>query len=465
MKANKIILMVAAGLSMSMLSGCHLYKKYDLAQEENALVKEYNQALQEAEDSTSVGNLDWRTVFTDPMLQDLIVRALDNNTNLEQSHINVEIAHAQLNGAKLSYLPSVAFAPQGSLSKFHIDGASWGKTYTLPLAVNWEVDVFGKLLNNKRGAQINYERSQAYQQAVRSQIIAGVAHCYYAISTLESQLQLSRKTADLWKENVQVMTDLKEAGRVTQAAVVQSQAQYYSILAQITDIEQGLVQANNSLSLLLNVMPQKWNVQPDATLTLPVKYVAGVPMRELASRPDIKAAELGLAAAYYTTNSARAAFYPTFNISSNGGFTNQLGQAIMNPGKWFISLAASMTAPIFMRGQLTTNLKVAKLQQQTALLGFENAVFSAAADVSNAITAYEKSSEKMRYLQGQVQNLDQALSINRELLALGGYNTTYLEVLTAQQSLLAAQMGELTCRQDQASAIINLYQNLGGGRK
>lgn len=465
MKANKIILMVAAGLSMSMLSGCHLYKKYDLAQEENALVKEYNQALQEAEDSTSVGNLDWRTVFTDPMLQDLITRALENNTNLEQSRINVEIAHAQLKGAKLSYLPSVAFAPQGSLSKFHIDGASWGKTYTLPLAVNWEADVFGKLLNSKRGAEVNYERSQAYQQAVRSQVIAAVAHCYYTISTLESQLQLSRKTADLWKENVQVMTDLKEAGRVTQAAVVQSQAQYCSILGQITDLEQGLVQANNSMSLLLNVMPQKWSISPDATLNLPVQYSAGVPMRELASRPDIKAAELGLAAAYYTTNSARAAFYPSFNISSNGGFTNSLGQAIMNPGKWFISLGASLTAPIFMRGQLTTNLKVAKLQQQTALLSFENAVFSAAADVSNAITAYEKSTEKMKYLQEQVLNLDQALTINRELLALGGYNTTYLEVLTAQQSLLGAHMGELTCRQDRASAIINLYQNLGGGRK
>ncbi len=465
MKANKIIVMVAAGLCMSMLSGCHIYKKYDLASEENALVQEYNRALQQPEDSTAIGNLDWRTVFTDPMLQDLIGQALDNNTNLEQSRLNVEMAHAQLNGAKLSYLPSLAFAPQGNASKFFMDNASWGKTYTLPLAANWEVDIFAKLLNSKRGAQINYERSQAYEQAVRSQIIAAVARCYYTISTLESQLQLSRQTADLWKENVQVMTDLKEAGRVTQAAVVQSQAQYCSILAQITDIEQGLVQANNSMSLLLNVMPQKWSIQPNATLNMPVQYGAGVPMRELASRPDIKAAELGLAAAYYSTNSARAAFYPSFNITGNGGFTNQVGSAILNPGKWFLALGASLTAPLFMRGQLTTNLKVAKLQQQGALLSFENTVLSAAADVSNAITTYTKTTEKMQYLTEQVQNLQQALDINRELLALGGYNTTYLEVLTAQQSLLAAQMGEITCRQDQAAAIINLYQNLGGGRK
>lgn len=461
MKIKNFSLILAASLSVTALSGCGIYKKYDVKDIDSQLVKEYAEALQIQDDSTAFGNLSWRAVFTDPALVDLIQRALDNNKDLRNAKLNVDIAHAQLKGARLSYLPSLAFAPNGAGAKYADNDFSW--TYQLPLAVSWEVDIFGKILNTKRGAEMAELQSRAYEQAVRSQIIAGVAQCYYSISALEAQLKLSRETSELWKESVNVMRNLKEAGRLREDAVVQSLAQYYSIEASITDIELSLHEANNTMSLLLNEMPRKWAVSPDASINVPVMNRTAIPMAELAVRPDVRASEMALASAYYSTASARAAFYPSINITANGGFTNLLGGFVKNPGDWFIQLAGSLTAPIFSRGQNIARLEAAKAQQQQALNNFEYTLMSAAADVSDAMTVYEKSVKKQQWLALQVENLGKAVDITNELLLFDG-STTYLEVLTAQKNLLSAQTAQITTNLTAARSIINLYQNLGGGR-
>lgn len=461
MKIKNFSLILAASLSVTALSGCGIYKKYDVKDIDSQLVKEYAEALQIQDDSTAFGNLSWRAVFTDPALVDFIQRALDNNKDLRNAKLNVDIAHAQLKGARLSYLPSLAFAPNGAGAKYADNDFSW--TYQLPLAVSWEVDIFGKILNTKRGAEMAELQSRAYEQAVRSQIIAGVAQCYYSISALEAQLKLSRETSELWKESVNVMRNLKEAGRLREDAVVQSLAQYYSIEASITDIELSLHEANNTMSLLLNEMPRKWTVSPDASINVPVMNRTAIPMAELAVRPDVRASEMALASAYYSTASARAAFYPSINITANGGFTNLLGGFVKNPGDWFIQLAGSLTAPIFSRGQNIARLEAAKAQQQQALNNFEYTLMSAAADVSDAMTVYEKSVKKQQWLALQVENLGKAVDITNELLLFDG-STTYLEVLTAQKNLLSAQTAQITTNLTAARSIINLYQNLGGGR-
>ncbi len=461
MKIKNFSLVLAASLSVTALSGCGIYKKYDVKDIDSQLVKEYAEALQIQDDSTAFGNLSWRAVFTDPALVDLIQRALDNNKDLRNAKLNVDIAHAQLKGARLSYLPSLAFTPNGAGAKYADNDFSW--TYQLPLAVNWEVDIFGKILNTKRGAEMAELQSRAYEQAVRSQIIAGVAQCYYSISALEAQLKLSRETSELWKESVNVMRNLKEAGRLREDAVVQSLAQYYSIEASITDIELSLHEANNTMSLLLNEMPLKWTVSPEASINVPVMNRTAIPMAELAVRPDVRASEMALASAYYSTASARAAFYPSINITANGGFTNLLGGFVKNPGDWFIQLAGSLTTPIFSRGQNIARLEAAKAQQQQALNNFEYTLMSAAADVSDAMTVYEKSVKKQQWLALQVENLGKAVEITNELLLFDG-STTYLEVLTAQKNLLSAQTAQITTNLTAARSIINLYQNLGGGR-
>ncbi len=461
MKSSRINLVVAAGLSITLLGSCNIYKKFELPTKESALVEQYSKALEQPVDSSALGNLDWRMVFTDPMLQDLINQALENNIDLKNAKLNVDIANAQLRGAKLNYFPSLAIAPSGQGSKFQDAGPmSWG--YTIPAQVSWEIDIFAKLLNSKRGANAGVLQSKAYEQAVRSQIIAAVANCYYSIATLESQLELTRATAENWRQSVEVMKNLKLAGRVNESAVVQSTAQYYGILASIPDLETALVQANNSMSLLLGVMPQKWVVNPSAVLTAPEQMTGAIPMRALASRPDVAAAEMGLAVAYYSTNSARAAFYPGLNITANGGFTNMLGSMITNPGKFFINLGASLVAPIFSRGANIAALDAAKARQQQALNSFENTIMAAAADVSDAMTAYENSQKKAAMLVEQTANLEKSVEYTQELLVYG--TSTYLEVLTAQSSLLSSQMNELSNRLTAAQSVINLYQNLGGGR-
>lgn len=462
MKSSRIAaLALLAAIAAGGLSSCHIYNKFDVATQGKA-GQEYSQALAQPYDSAAIGNIPYRQMFTDPMLQDLIERALAQNVDLQNAMLNVEVARANVLGAKLSYLPSAALAPQGNLSKFHMEGSSWSKTYSIPLSISWEIDVFGKILNTKRGAEASLRMQQDYQQAAHSQIVCGVASCYYSIATLQAQLDLSRETSQLWKQSVQTMRDFKEAGRVTEAAVQQSQAQYLSVLASIKDLESSLVKANNTMSLLLNEAPQVYAIPASARLSAP-EALEGLTLQQLAVRPDVRAAEESLAAAYYTTNSARAAFYPSLSITSNGGFTNSVGGFIMNPGKWFENLAAQLTAPLFSRGQNIARLKGAKAQQQQALNNFQYKLLSAAAEVSDNITDFTNSDAKASLLKEQAASLSQAVEMTQMLMTYDG-NTTYLEVLNAQSSLLQAQMSELSALLSRDQALINLYQSLGGAR-
>lgn len=462
MKINKIAHVAVAVALAASLSGCHIYQKYDTPTS-SAITRAYAEARSQEPDSTALGNLLWEDVFTDAKLAALINTALENNTNLRNAQLNVEVAQANLLGAKLSYLPSFVLAPNGSGSSMAGSDMSW--SYSLPAQLSWEVDIFGKLLNSKRGAKAALLKSEAYAQATRSQIISAVASTYYAISATRAQLELSRHTSELWKETVSTMRDLKEAGRgVTEAAVVQSNANYYNILASITDLEASLDQLNNTMSLLLNTAPQEWDIPGNASLSVPQQLRDGVPMSQLAWRPDVQAAEQTLAAAFYGTNSARAAFYPGLTITANGGFTNLLGSVIKNPGEWFFSLAGSLTAPLFMRGQNIARLKASKAQEKQALNSFEYALLNAAAEVQDALTVYDKSLQKSSYLVEAVSNLEKSVEYTKDLMLYSTGSTNYLEVLTAQQNLLSAQINQINTELARSRSVINLYQALGGGR-
>jgi len=443
------------------LSSCHIYRKYELPSEDNAFVDDFRKATEQPVDSTSLEYLGWEKVFTDPLLQGYIRQALANNNDLDDARHNVEIAQAQLKGAKLSYFPSLALNPNGGSASYGGSHMNW--SYTIPLAANWEIDVFGKILNRKRGAKVSVEQMQDYEQATRSQIICGVANTYYALVLLKQQLELTERTAVIWKDQVESMKAMKEAAYVNEAAVVQSAANYWSIMASIPDIKQSIKETSNTLSILLGVYPQEWEVTSDLSFSLPVDVRNGIPMSYLAVRPDVRAAERGLAAAYYTTNSARAAFYPTLSISAQGGFTNLLGSMITNPGKWFIQLAGQLAAPLFSRGQNIATLEAAKARQKQAMNAFEKTVLSASADVSDALSLIANTEVKKKSLEQQIDNLEKSVEYTQELLTLD-QKTTYLEVLTARSSLLNAQMSGLACWHTQVASLISLYQAVGGGR-
>ncbi|MDE5796782.1 MAG: TolC family protein, partial [Muribaculaceae bacterium] len=244
-------------LTLSMAS-CNIYKKYELPTDDSAIVADYGSALRAEVDSTALPYLSWRDVFTDPKLQDLISLALANNTDLENARLNIDIARAQLKGAKLSYFPSLAISPNVGTSSYGGSHMNW--SYTIPVALNWEIDAFGKILNRKRGAKVSVEQAEAYRQAVQSQIVCGVASTYYTLVWLNQQLDLTRRTADIWKEQVESMVLMKQAAMVNEAAVVQSRANYYSIMANIPELEKSITSTQNTLSLLLNSYPQTWEV-------------------------------------------------------------------------------------------------------------------------------------------------------------------------------------------------------------
>ncbi len=256
---------------------------------------------------------------------------------------------------------------------------------------------------------------------------------------------------------------MKEAAMVNEAAVVQSEANYWSIMSSIPDIEQSIHELDNTMSLLLHSDPQEWKVSGNLDFSLPVSLEAGIPLSYLAARPDVRAAERGLAAAYYTTNSARAAFYPSLVISSQGGFTNLLGSIISNPGKWFVQLAGQLAAPLFSRGQNIATLEAARQRQAIAMNDFEKSVLSASAEVSDAFSKYSNNHQKREFLLKQIDCLEKSVEYTQELLTLD-QRTTYLEVLTARSSLLSAQLSSLACWHGKVSALVSLYQAVGGGR-
>ena len=395
-------------LALPMVS-CNIYKKYELPTD-NAVVNDYRKAVEAAPDPASMPYVGWRQIFTDPQLQSLIARALENNKDLDNARLNVDIARAQLKGAKLSYLPSLSLGPNGGTASYGGSHMDW--SYSIPLSLNWEIDVFGKILNRKRGAQASLEMAEDYRAAAQSEIVCAVASTYYAIVMMQQQLDLTRRTAVIWEDQVNSMKLMKDAGMTNEAAVAQSESNYYSILASIPDLEAAIHETQNTMSLLLNTYPQTWEVTSSLDFDLPSSLADNIPISYLAVRPDVRAAERSFAVAYYATNS-------------------------------------SLQAP--------------KPQQQIALNEFQYSVLNASAQVSEALVKYHKNHEKRQQVEKQVEALEKSVECTQELFSFG-QSTTYLEVLTARSGLLQAQLNSLACWHNKVSAIIELYKAVGGGR-
>ncbi|MDD6210616.1 MAG: efflux transporter outer membrane subunit [Bacteroidales bacterium] len=446
-----------------LLSSCHIYKAYDRPEniETSGMYRDpasISDTL--VSDTTNMGNLPWREIFRDPHLQALIEEGLTNNVDLQTATLRVKEAQTLLLSARLSYLPSINLAPEGSLSSFDHSKAS--KAYQLPAVASWEIDIFGKLLNAKRGAKADLLQSEAYEQAVRSQLIANIANSYYTLLMLDRQLAISEETAILWKENVRAMEAMKRAGIANEAAVAQSKANSHQVEASLADLRRQIRETENALSVLLAKAPQTIERGALEKQIFPTELNTGIPIQLLANRPDVKAAEMALAGAYYTTNQARSAFYPQITLTGTAGWTNSAGNAIVNPGGLILSAAGSLAQPIFNRGKLIANLKVSKAEEEIAKMNFQQSILNAGREVSDALYQYDAASVKINEHKAQVENLNNAVNYTQALFHSG--DASYLEILTAQQSLLSAQLNEISDIFQRMQAVINLYQALGGGR-
>lgn len=447
----------------AMMSSCHIYKAYDRPDtiDASGIYRDPASATDTlAADTANMGNLPWKEVFTDAKLQSLIEEGLAHNVDMQAAALRVKEAKAMLTAARLSYLPSINLAPQGTLSSF--DHSKPTKTYQLPVAASWEVDLFGKLLNANRGQKVSYEQSKYTEQAVRSQIICGIANTYYSLLMLDRQVQITAETADIYKENVRVMEAMKVAGMTTEAGVAQMRAASHQVEASLMELKRQVRETENALSVLLAKAPQTIDRNTLEEQVMPDQLTAGVPMQLLENRPDVKVAEMTLAAAYYTTNQARAAFYPGLNITGTAGWTNSAGTGVLNPGKLILNAVASLAQPIFNNGKLIANLKVSKAEEKIAQMNYQQTILEAGKEVSDALFLYDTQNNKLVEDRAQVEQLDKAVTYTKALFQSG--DATYLEILTAQQSLLSAQLSEVSDNFQRIQAVVNLYSALGGGR-
>ena len=439
------------------LSGCHIYRTYE--RPELSGVDSLYRVPAMTEDTMSLADFSWKELFTDTVLQQLIEKGIANNTDLNIARLKVREAEALLTSSKLAYLPSVSLTPQGTIKS--IEGNSPTKTYNLAASADWELDIFGRLTNAKREAKAVLEQSQAYKQAVQTQLIATIANSYYTLLMLDKQLDISKRTAEIWAENLRVMKALKKAGQTTEMAVAQIEASKLSVDASLLSLEQQITEVENSLSSLLGVVPQRIDRSTLDMQSFPDTLSVGVPLQLLQRRPDVRQSEAVLAEFFYTTNRAYSAFYPAITLSGSAGWTNAAGAIISNPGEWLFSAVGALVQPLFNRGQNIANLKVAKARQEEALLTFRQTLLNAGTEVNDALLQWQVARRRLDLDRQQIISLQSAVRSSELLMRHSSQN--YLEVLTARQTLLDAELSAVSDRFEEIQGVINLYHALGGG--
>ena len=449
-----------------LLTGCGLYNKYERPEVDTKGLVRDTQSLTDTlavQDTTSFGNMPWRSVFTDPQLQALIQQGLDNNPDLLNAALNVQMVNEALKVAKLAFLPSVALSPQGTLASF--DGAAASKTYSLPISASWNVDLFGNLLSQKRSAQMQLIATQDYQTVVKTNVISAIANLYYTLLMIDRQLEIVTDMEQLTKETwdkMQFMHDNRVGYRST--AVQSAEAAYYQVQTQHVDLLRQMRETENSLSLLLGQPGQAIPRGKFDGQSLPTELSTGVGIQMLANRADVHSYEMALAQCFYDVQTARSRFYPNITITGTAAFTNSAGGAVVNPGKWLLSAVGSLTQPIFQHGQIVAGLKVAKMQYEQAFNNWQNSIYKAGHEVSNALVAYNSYSQKAELDGKRVEVLKKNVEDTKKLME-SSTNTTYLEVITAQSNLLNAEISEVSSQLSKMQAVVSLYQALGGGAK
>ena len=473
MKIRNILLAAVVGF---MLTGCGIYNKYEQNTPTPADVFGSDENVKVANTETTIAQMSWREFFTDPLLQQLIEQVLANNTDLNSARIAVEKSEASLKAAKMAYLPSLAFAPQGTISSFNNNAAV--KTYNVPLQLSVDLDVFGSITNKKRAAKAVLLQAQMQEEVVRTNLISITAQQYLMLQVLDRELEILMQTDSLWNESLETEKALWENGKAYSTAVNQMEASYLSVKTQIVDTRRNIRAVENAICKLLAISPQpikrqKWgssylhhaDASGDAEERMfNTKYLRiGIPAQMLENRPDILMANHAMEEAFYNTAAARSAFYPSITLSGAAGWTNNSGVSIVDPGKLLLNAVAQLTQPIFARGKLIASKKIAQLTEEDLQKKYVQMVINAGNEVNEAMADCMTARDKHGYYQRQVQVLHEAYIGTHELMDNG--KASYIEVLRAQESLLDAQLNSAMNMYYGAESIIALYIALGGGSK
>ncbi|MGL4994519.1 MAG: TolC family protein [Bacteroidales bacterium] len=451
----KNILLIAT--STIIMASCSTYSSFKSPEVEVSDICGQDVEMQQ---DTILAAPSWREVFVDKNLSALIDSALKSNSDLQIALLNIEQSQAQLLSSKLAYLPSLAIGAEGALYK--PKDVDLMKTYSVPLTMQWEIDLFGKLRNSKEQARSSLLRSKEYSRMVQSQLISSIANSYYTLIMLDEQLAITTESVRNQKENLEAMKAMKDAGMQTQMAVNQAEASYFGVMSTQRDLETQIRVVENSLSLLVNRAPstiERGTFMDHGSVEIAPSNT--VPLSMLSSRPDVKEAEYALRSNFYAVNVARAAFYPSINISGGASWTNNNFGMMVNPATLLMSAMGSLAQPIFNKGLNKANLKVAKIQYEQAKLAFEKSLLTAGGEVNNALLSCSNSQAKLEYRYQQVEANRLAYSNSCEMMKYS--STTYLDVLVSQSMLLQSQLLQVADWFEGVQARVNLYKALGGG--
>ena len=460
MKRFSIILLAAL-----VLSSCGVYKKYQSQGEapEDLFGVQQLDSIDLTADNPA--ELSWREFFADPLLQELIDSALVRNTDMKSAQVSLLQAQASLRAAKLAYLPSLSLAPQGAIAGTYgvssgMSGASY--TYNIPISLDWNIGISNSVTVNKRKANAVVLQAEAMRDATQANIISTVAQAYFQLLLLDEELRILMQTDSLWEESLETERALWENGKAYSTAVNQMESSSLSVKTQIIDVKRSIRSVENSLCKLLVMTPQ--TIQRNAWMqySFPERFGTGVPAQLLENRPDIKVADHQLEEAFYNTASAKAAFFPSFSLSGLLGWTNS-GLTVADPAGLLMKAALSLTQPIFQQGKLKAQLTIAKLNQEEKLDNYVQTIINAGNQVNEYLADCQTAKEKDDLYRRQLAVLHDAYTGTHELMNNG--KASYLEVLTAQESLLSAQLNAAENLYNGSISIINLYIALGGATK
>jgi len=461
-------ILVAMIISIGFMS-CRSYKDLTKVPQSDAknLVRD---AVENSNDTTSLANIPWRTYFPDGKLQTLIAEGLDHGFNMQVAISHIQQAEASLYMSKSAFLPTVGAAARIDHTRFS-SGSRGTDVFgyasninSLGLTASWEVDLWGKLNSQAKSKYASYMNTLEYKRLIQTILISTISKSYYSLMALDEQLRTTKETIVLLQKSEETMQALKDAGQQNGAAVEQSKALLYGTQLSVFDLESKIRQQENAICVLIgrtlgNVERASINDQ-----NIPATMNGNVSIRTLANRPDVKQAELSLQSAYALTDAAKAAFYPSFSISTlSVGFAAGGFSGFFKPANLAAEIIAGLTQPIFSKGQLKGNLKITQAQQEEALLTFSNTMLVAGQEVSDILYSYKASVSKNEWREKQVESLSKSVDFTQELLKAGEAN--YTEVLTAQQSLLSAQLNKINDKLEQLTQSVNLYKALGGGVK
>ncbi|WP_028297619.1 efflux transporter outer membrane subunit [Olivibacter sitiensis] len=461
-------------LALLALSACKVAQ--DSTAQLQTVPQQYRNAVDDdvQEDTTSIASIPWNDFFTDPVLLNLIDSAIANNNDLQLAVNRINTAQWQLRQAKAGNYPeaNLQIAANSSrpsdnslngLSLNQFLGSRHIEDFTTAVNISWEADIWGKIRGQKAAALAAYLQTEEARKAVQTQLIAQVAQGYYNLLMLHDQLKTAKQNLALNDSTLTIIREQYDVGDVTLLGLEQAEAQRLAAAALIPTFEQNINIQENALHILVGKFPDTLPVVGKlAEIPIPAHLTAGVPSALLARRPDVKQAELAVVEASAYTHVARASMYPSLSITAQGGVNAfSASNWFSIPASLFGAVAGNVAQPIFLRKRLKTNYEVAKIDQENAVIQFKQSMLTAVGEVSDALVKLEKLKQRQQVSHSRTAKLQQAIQ-HADLLFQTGM-ASYLEVITAQASVLQSELELAEIKKAQLDAMVDLYRSLGGG--